>query len=75
MNMPQKMFHDFVMGMVKDERRDDAERLMEEGFARQDAGTFDAAYLASVTPTYLDVVKEDQVEKVRAAIASYAARL
>mgnify|MGYP000905728613 CR=1 FL=1 len=67
MNMPQKMFHDFVMGMVKDERRDDAERLMEEGFARQDAGTFDAAYL--------DVVKEDQVEKVRAAIASYAARL
>lgn len=75
MNFQQKMFRGYVMSMVREDRRDEAERVLAEGFARQDAGTFDATYLESMAPTYLGLVKPEHVGKLKDAMAQFADRL
>ncbi|WP_077598141.1 hypothetical protein [Olsenella urininfantis] len=75
MNFRQKMFRGYVMSMVREDRRDEAERVLAEGFARQDEGTFDAAYLESMSPTYLALVKEEHVSKLKDAMAQFSSRL
>lgn len=41
MNQGQEMFYNFFMERAKDDKKEGAQRLLAESFARQDAGTFD----------------------------------
>ena len=75
MNFQQKMLRGYVMSMVREDRRDEAERVLAEGLARQDEGTFDAAYLESMQPTYLDLVKPEHVGTLQNAMAQLSSRL
>lgn len=71
MNKGQEMFRDFYMAMVKEGKEAEAQALLEEGFQRQDQGTFDPAYFLSVKDKYLALVREDKIEDLKRAMESF----
>jgi len=75
MNQGQEMFYNFFMARVKEDRKEEAKALLEEGFARQDAGTFDKAYFQEIMPKYFDVIKPEAIEELKQAMESFASRL
>jgi hypothetical protein len=75
MNPAQKMFYEFFMERTKDDKKEEAKVLLEKGFARQAAGTFDKAYLDEVTPQYFELIKPEAAEEFKAAMSHFAARL
>jgi hypothetical protein len=75
MNPGQKMFYDFFIERTIDDKKEEAKRLLEDGFARQAAGTFDKAYLDEVTPQYFELIKPEAVEELKGAMSSFASRL
>jgi hypothetical protein len=75
MNPGQKMFFDFFIARTKDGKQDEAKQLLEDGFARQAAGTFDKAYLDEVMPKYFGLIKPEAEDELKEAMKSFAARL
>lgn len=75
MNQGQEMFYNFFIERAKDDKKEEAKKLLEEGFARQDAGTFDKAYLQEIMPQYFAVIKPEAVEEFKQAMEHFASRL
>jgi hypothetical protein len=75
MNPEQKMFYNFFMERVKEDKKDEAKALLEESFARQDAGTFDKAYFQEMMPKYFAVIKPDAIEELKQAMEHFASSL
>lgn len=74
MNGGQKMFHDFYMKMVKSGSEGAAEKLLAEGFQRQDEGTFDGAYFASVRDAYFSLIDEKYTDQLTEAMNHFAGK-
>ena len=68
MDEKQAAFQEFVMDSVEPGREDDAKALLDEGFARRDAGTFDEDYINEVKPRYEDVLKPEHHNRFWEAI-------
>ena len=75
MNQGQQMFYNFFIERVKDEKKEEAKTLLEEGFARQAAGTFDKAYFQEIMPKYYELVKPEALEEVKEAMAHFRSNL
>jgi hypothetical protein len=75
MNQGQEMFHNFFIERAKDDKKEEAKKLLMEGFARQDAGTFDKEYLQEIMPQYFAVIKTEAVEELKQAMEHFASRL
>lgn len=75
MNQGQEMFYNFFIERAKDDKKEEAKKLLEEGFARQDAGTFDKAYLQEIIPQYFALIKPEAVEELKQAMEHFASRL
>ncbi|NLK97252.1 hypothetical protein [Defluviitalea saccharophila] len=75
MNPGQEMFYNFFMERAKDDKKEEAKALLEEGFARQDAGTFDKAYFEETLPKYFELIKPEAIEEVKEAMNHFASRL
>jgi hypothetical protein len=75
MNPGQKMFYDFFMERTKEDSKEEAERLLKTGFAKQDEGTFDKAYLDEVMPKYFELIKPEAVDELKDAMAQFASRI
>lgn len=75
MNPGQKMFHDFFMKMVKEGFEDEAEKALAESFKKQENGTFDAKYLASIMPKYYSLIKPECTEQLKKAMENFASKL
>lgn len=75
MNQGQEMFYQFFMERAKDDKKEEAKALLEEGFARQAAGTFDKAYLEEIMPRYFAVIKPEAVEELKQAMEHFSSRL
>ncbi|NMA68448.1 MAG: hypothetical protein GX958_03405 [Desulfitobacterium sp.] len=75
MNQGQQMFYNFFIERVKDEKKVEAKTLLEEGFARQAAGTFDKAYFQEIMPKYYELVKPEALEEVKEAMAHFRSNL
>lgn len=75
MNDKQKMFHDFFMAMVREEKRAEAEALLTEAFQRQDAGRFDAAYMQSLVPKYFSVIRPECTQQLQKAMQHFSSAL
>lgn len=75
MNPGQKQFYDFFIERTKDDKKEDAKILLEAGFERQAAGTFDKTYLDEVMPMYFELIKPEAVEELKAAMAHFSTRL
>ncbi len=75
MNQGQEMFYNFFIERVKDDKKEEARLLLEDNFARQEAGTFDMAYFQEVMPKYYELVKPEAMEEVKEAMKHFASRL
>lgn len=75
MNQGQEMFYNFFIERAKDDKKEEAKKLLAESFARQDVGTFDKAYLQEIMPKYFEVIKTEAVEEFKQAMEHFASRL
>lgn len=75
MNQGQELFYNFFMERAKDDKKEEARILLEEGFARQAAGIFDKAYLQEIMPKYFAVIKPEAIEELKQAMEHFASRL
>jgi hypothetical protein len=75
MNQGQEMFYNFFMERAKDDRKEEAKVLLEEGFVRQSAGTFDKSYLQEIMPHYFAIIKPEAIEELKQAMEHFASRL
>ncbi len=75
MNPGQKQFYDFFIERTKDDKKEEARALLEDGFARQAAGTFDKAFLEQVMPKYFEIIKPEAVDELKTAMAHFTSRL
>lgn len=75
MNEKQKMFHDFFMGMVQEDKKAEAEETLAAAFKRQDEGTFDAAYMKTIIPKYFALIKPEYIEQLKKAMQHFSSTL
>jgi hypothetical protein len=75
MNQGQEMFYNFFIERAKDDKKEEAKKLLMEGFVRQDEGTFDKEYLQNIMPQYFDLIKPEAVEELKQAMQHFASRL
>jgi predicted PurR-regulated permease PerM len=73
MNAGQEKFLDFVLDRVRDDKKDEAKAILDESFAKQDDGSFNAAYLASIVPKLAVTLKPEFVDEVKAVITKFGA--
>lgn len=72
MNKGQEMFHDFYVALVPDDKKEKAEKLLQQSFKKQDEGEFDADYFKSVENKYFELIKPEFVDKLKEAMKSFA---
>lgn len=75
MNQGQEMFYNFFIERTKDDKKEEAKKLLVEGFARQEAGTFNKEYLQEIMPQYFALIKPEAVEELKQAMEHFASRL
>ncbi len=75
MNPGQAMFFNFFMERVKEDKKEEAKALLEAGFARQDAGTFDKEYLGETMPKYFELIKPEAMDELKEAMSHFASRM
>jgi hypothetical protein len=74
-NPVQKVFYDFFIERTQDGKKEEIRILLEEGFARQAAGTFDKIYLDEIMPKYFELIKPEAAEELKTAMSNFASRL
>jgi hypothetical protein len=75
MNQGQEMFYNFFIERAKDDKKEEAKKLLMEGFVRQEEGTFDKEYLQNIMPQYFDLIKPEAVDELKQAMQHFASRL
>lgn len=75
MNQGQERFYAFFMERTADEHKAAAEAILQENFRRQDEGTFDREYMASVMPKLFAMVKPEAMEELKQAMAHFSSGL
>lgn len=75
MNQGQEMFYNFFIERAKDDKKEEAKKLLMEGFIRQEEGTFDKEYLQNIMTQYFDLIKPEAVEELKQAMQHFASRL
>ncbi len=74
MNQGQQMFYNFFIERTKEDKKDNAKALLDECFAKQEAGTFDKMYLMSISPKMFSYIKPEAVDELKTAMESFASR-
>jgi hypothetical protein len=75
MNKGQQMFHDFYMGLVLEGKEDEAEKLLQEGFIKQDEGNFDAKYLNTVSSKYFALIRPECTQQLKQAMSNFSSHI
>ena len=73
MNAGQEAFMGFIMGNIQDGKKDEAKALLEESFTKQDDGSFNPAYLASIVPKLAATLKPECIDELKSAASKFAA--
>lgn len=64
MNDGQKQFMKYIIARAKPECLQEVEALLSESFGKQEAGTFDTAYLQYFNQTIIQYLKAEDVTEV-----------
>jgi hypothetical protein len=75
MNPGQKMFKDFFIERALDDKKAEAQALLDECFAAQDSGAFDKAYFEEIKPKFFAIVKPEAVGELTEAMGHFGSRL
>lgn len=73
MNPGQQKFQEFILANVDESKAEEAKTLLAEGFAKQDAGTFDEAYQRAFIPRMLPLRRPDRLDAVKAVMQNHKA--
>lgn len=73
MNQGQEKFLSFIMQNVEEKNQDKAKELLNESFAKQDNGTFNAEYMVEFIPRMLELIKPESVEQVKNIMMNHKA--
>lgn len=65
MNDGQKKFYSFIMDRVSDDKKQQAQDLLEESFSKQADGTFNSEYLQAFIPQMMACIQEEAREEVQ----------
>ena len=71
MNAAQEKFQSFIMERVQAGKKNEAEALLQESFAKQDDGSFNAAYLADITPKLAAALKPEFITELKSALSKF----
>ena len=71
MTAGQEKFLGFILDRVKDEKKDETRALLEESFAKQSDGSFNAAYLVSFTQKIAPMLKPEFTGEVKKIIEDF----
>ncbi len=71
MNPGQEKFFNFIMERVQKGKQAEAKKLLEESFAKQANGTFNAEYLKDFAPKMAALLKPEAVEEVKGIMAQF----
>lgn len=66
MNAGQKQFYDYIIERTQPEKLSDMKNLLEEGFLKQENGTFTSEYIAEYSSKMLSFLLHEYVDEVRA---------
>jgi hypothetical protein len=72
MNEGQTKFNDFILERVKDDKKDEAQALLGESFAKQADGTFTPEYMKTFIPKMLALLKLEHTEEVKNIMTTFA---
>lgn len=75
MTQGQEMFYNFFMERVKENKKEEAESLLEECFAKQETGTFDREYLERIMPKLYALVKPEGQAEVKEAMEHFSSNV
>ena len=75
MNEGQSKFYGFIMGIVKQDKKNQAEELLKKCFAAQDAGTFNKDFLLEVMPELRSYIEEDGIPKLEQAMQQFSSKM
>lgn len=64
MNQGQEKFLNFILERVEEDKRQDAQNLLAESFAKQADGTFDQEYMQSFMPRMMELIRDDAKKEV-----------
>jgi hypothetical protein len=71
MNQGQEQFFHFILERVQEGKQEEAKGLLEEGFEKQEEGTFNAVYMESFIPRMLDMLKPEYMEEVKGIMTQF----
>jgi len=72
MNAVQEKLYGFVMERVQEDKKEDAKKVLNECFARQENGSFNVAYLTEITPKLASTLKPGFVNELKSALAQFS---
>ena len=75
MNIGQKLFYNFFIERVQDDKKEVAKVLLEVSFKRQAEGTFNLTYFQEIMPKFISIIKPEAVEEVKEAMENFATEL
>jgi hypothetical protein len=61
----------FILDRVKEGKQDEARALLEESFAKQSDGSFDAAYIIGFAPRIAGTLKPEFVDEVKKVMTDF----
>lgn len=67
----QQKFLAFILENIEPENVLKARKLLDEAFQKQKEGTFDQAYLMAFIPKMLELIKPENIEKVKAVMMNH----
>ncbi|WP_097027129.1 hypothetical protein [Clostridium peptidivorans] len=73
MNQGQENFFNFIMQNVEEKNQEKAKELLSESFGKQNDGTFNKEYMMTFIPKMLELIKPENVEKVKNIMMSHKA--
>lgn len=74
MSEQQEKFYQFIMQRIREENKEQAKRLLEESFAKQNSKTIDVAFLYEFQQIMLGFVKEESKEEVKMILNQFQKR-
>lgn len=75
MNPGQEKFYQFFMERVILGKENEADALLKKGFAKQQEGTFDSAYLEKMSGKYFELIKPECQNELKAAMQHFSSFL
>ncbi|GEM_PF-3589198 len=71
----QMILYTYIISRVKKDRRDEAKKLINEGFSLEKKGNLSKEYLLSMKAKYIDLAKPEAVPELTKAIDDYISSL